>query len=199
MVFLEKLLGIDVGSQASPNAQNEPQTPVTVPDVPIPASETPTEPATIPPMKDSFLTTIYPWTSQKANYHNVGVIADRVGLSASQKLILRGCIYQESTFWNVLPNGKPVTNINHFKDGSISKDFGIAQVNDYWNIGPGKPFPSVQYVVDHPEEVITWMARIYKRTNALKPWASYTSRAYQQWITNGSPMWKLATTSADQL
>lgn len=154
-----------------------------------------TIPATVPESEqwDAYLTTILPWTSQKNNYHNVGVICDRVGLTPHQKLVLRGCVYQESRFRNLLPNGQPVKNINYFKDGSISTDWGITQVNDYWNIGAGKPYPTVQYVLDHPSKCVEDMAGELKRTGQLKRWASFTSGDYLQWIIPSSPMFALAS------
>lgn len=158
-----------------------PKTPTTSPISPKP-NEVPMNPPT-----DPYLTTILPWTSQKNNYHNVRVICDRVGLTLIQKDILCACVYQESRF---LTNPKPNENLD--KNGNVwSTDYGIAQVNDHYHIGPGKDFPSVQYVLTHPEQVITWMAKIMKNTGGLQPWSSYSSGVYKKWLLANSPMWLL--------
>lgn len=155
---------------------------------PAPVPENPPQPQ--PEPVASYLTTILPWISQKNNYHNVGVIADIVGLTPVQKLTLRGCIFQESRF---LTNPKPNENIDP-KTGQVwSTDYGITQVNDYWNIGPGKQYPNVLYVLNNPQICVENMAKVLKETGQLKPWASFTSGAYIHWIKTGSPMFELAT------
>jgi hypothetical protein len=85
-------------------------------------------------------------------YHSTRVLCDELGLSFAQKEVLSGCIMQESGF---LTNPKPNHNIDPKTGRAWSTDWGIVQVNDYWNIGPGKPFPSVAYVLSHPEGVCT--------------------------------------------
>lgn len=173
-------------------APNQPLIAPTSPVSPKPNDEVPMNTQNEP--INPYLTTILPWTSQKNNYHNVGVVADRVGLSPNQKLVLRGCVYQESRFWNILPDGNPVKNENKDTTGTVwSTDYGICQVNDYYQCGAGKTFPSVAYVLDNPEKVVEWMAGILKTTGQLRPWASFTSGAYLHWIKTGSPMFTLAS------
>ena len=171
------------------------ETPTTMPPAPPTSPQEPSLPITAPSMPtNTYLTEILPWNSQKNNYHNVGVVADRIGLTSNQKLVLRGCVYQESRFWNILPDGNPVKNENKDSTGKVwSTDFGLCQVNDYYQCGAGKTFPSVQYVLNNPEKVVEWMARILKSTGQLKPWSSFTSGAYLRWIKTGSPMFTLAS------
>lgn len=143
-------------------------------DLPYLPPEVPVEPPTAP---DKLL-----WGTPKHAYHSTRVLCDEMGLTLEQKNLLCACIYQESQFLN--------TAVGKNKN---STDWGIAQVNDTkgWHIGPGLRFPSVQYVKDHPEECVRWMAGVLKQTGKLQPWASYTSGAYKQWLTSASPMWLL--------
>lgn len=133
----------------------------------------------IPPMNPD---TLLPWNTTESltheNWHNVRVICDLVGLTYSQKEILTACVWQESDFMT-----SPRPNQNKLKNGTVwSADYGIVQVNDYYNIGPGKPFPTIQYVLDNPEACIRWMAGILKSTGRLQPWASYTTGAYKKYL-----------------
>ncbi len=123
----------------------------------------------------------YPWDTPKHNWHNVRVLCDKEGLSYGQKNIICACIYQESRFNN---------NAIH-QNKNKTTDWGIVQVNDYWHIGYGKQFASVQYVIKHPEETVSWMIRMYK-IRRLNEWVSYSSGAYKKWIPKDSMMWELA-------
>lgn len=171
----------------APDSSEEPQNgPVSdVPAEPVPSTST--VPSTVPesePEPD--------WNDPRQAWHLTRVICDDVGLTYAQKNVLCACIYQESRFMNRHTDGRPMINENR-KDGKVwSTDWGICQVNDYWNIGHGKPFPSVDYVMEHPAEVVEWMAQIMKSTGKLQPWSSYTSGAYEQWLSTRSPMWALA-------
>lgn len=169
------------------NALKTPQAPIpTVIPNPTPMPTPAPEPVPAPE--------ILLWDTPQNAYHATRVVCDEVGLTFDQKEILCACVYQESQFRNYKAPGIPTTNGNKDKNGKVwSTDYGIAQVNDYWNIGPGKPFPSVSYVLTYPEEVIRWMAGIYKKTGALQPWASYTSGAYKPWLKPNSPMRALKT------
>ncbi len=129
-------------------------------------------------------TVLRPWGTQKDNYHNVRVLCDRANLTSSEKNLICACVYQESTF-------KLNARYDNKKDGKTwSSDHGIVQINDYWNIGPGKPFPSIQYVYDNPEACVKWMIKMYK-AGKLGLWSSYKLGHYKQWLTPTSPMWKL--------
>lgn len=125
---------------------------------------------------------IYPDWSITANaHHNVRALADLEGLTYDQKQVLAACVYQESEFMI----GATHANYIFTSDGErrlSTTDYGIVQVNDYWHIGKGKDFPSVEYVMGHPEECVRWMCRYYKQHGHLNAWVSYTSGAYKQWL-----------------
>jgi len=178
--------------------QQEPLTPEvpSEPDTPAPIAPAP-EAVPAPVEKPSdYLTTIVPWTSKKANFHNVRVICDQEGLTLVQKNTLCACVYQESRF---LTNPTPNKNRDPETGEVWSTDYGIVQVNDHYNIGPGMPFPSVQYVLDNPEACVRWMAKHLKRTSGLSLWASWTSGVYREWLAKDSPMWELMTYDYEDL
>lgn len=132
------------------------------------------------------------WSTRANIYHNVRVLCDLAGLTVDEKNLICACIYQESNFYNYLPDGQDVKHINYEKDGVTvsSTDWGLCQVNDYFHIGAGKDFPSVQYVMSTPEAVVKWMIGMYKAGD-LNQWDSYLHGAYKQWLLPTSPMWKL--------
>lgn len=152
-------------------------------DLPYMPPTPPVEPV-IPPVeapKQPVVATLL-WDTPQHCFHSVRVICDREGLDLKGKDIVCACIYQESRF-----NNKAVGKNKN------STDWGLVQVNDTkgWHIGKGLRFPSIQYVLDRPEEAVMWMAGVYRTTKALTPWASYTSGAYKQWLSPQSPMWEL--------
>lgn len=193
--------------------------PTPTPTAPAATIPMPQEPATTPDQGDGTNTGTVPdtvpapaaldWSTQKGAYHAARVICDQVGLSYiktipvylsgrlvgrfAMKDILVACVFQESRLRSRYADGTPVENSNKDRvTGEVwSTDWGIVQVNDYYNIGPGKPFASVVFVLDNPEACIRWMAEIYKTTGALKPWASFTSNAFAQWLVPTSPLWAL--------
>lgn len=137
----------------------------------------------------------FPWDTQAHYFHNVRVLCDLAGLTVEQKNIVCACIFQESRFRDYHPDGTPIDNQNRDKETGLvwSTDWGLVQVNDYWNIGEGKPFPSVDYVLKNPHATALFMINEMKATNELKDWASYTSGAFKPWLSPESPMWLLAT------
>lgn len=131
------------------------------------------------------------WETQKDSYHAVRVLCDRAGLSLEEKNTICACIYQESQFFNHLPNGQPVKHENKSAQGTtLSTDWGLCQINDYWHIGPTKDFPTVQYVLDNPDKIVSYMIDMYQH-NLLRLWSSYSSGAYRKWLNADSPMWEL--------
>lgn len=139
-----------------------------------------------PPMNTDPDAITYPWDSPQHNWHNARVLCDNANLSVSEKNIISACIYQESRFNNAA--------LNHNKNSvgkTVSTDYGICQVNDFYHIGQGKDFPDVQYVLNNPARVVSWMISMYKQ-GLLKQWVSYSSGAYKQWLVESSPMWNLA-------
>lgn len=161
--------------------------PIELPPV-VPTVPEPTAPIPAPVDPDNIF---YPWDSPKHNYHNVRVLCDRSNLTVSEKNIICACIYQESQFYNYLPNGKPVSNQNRLANGSVgSTDWGICQVNDYYHLGVGKDFPSVNFALANPDKVVAWMIGMYQH-GLLRQWVSFSSGAYRQWLSTASPMWIL--------
>lgn len=150
------------------------------------------QPTPLNPMtpKPTVQPAILQWDTPARAWHATRVRCDTRGLSYAQKNTLCACIYQESRF---LANPRPNQNIDPRTGKVWSTDYGIVQINDYWHIGAGKDFPSVEYVIDKPETGIEFMIDEMARTGELKSWSSYTSGAYRQWLPLTSQMWKLAT------
>ncbi len=147
---------------------------------------TPPSPPPMPPVPTVPVSDVLDWNTPKGAYHATRVICDQVGLTVAQKNLLCACVYQESQFLNT------ALNRNRNSKGVItSTDWGLCQVNDWFHIGGNKDFPSVAYVLAHPDKVVAWMAGILKRTGKLQPWVSYTSGAYLHWLSPSSPMWSL--------
>lgn len=120
----------------------------------------------------------FKWDTPEGARHSVRVICDEEGLSVKDKNIITACIQQESQF----DNG--AVGINRNKKGVVlSTDWGIVQVNDTkgWHIGPGLRFPSVQYVIDNPEECVRWMVQMHKQ-GRLNLWSSFKSGAYKKYL-----------------
>lgn len=162
----------------------KPVLPEEIPETPI---------ITTPPVETPYEAPVAPsamlWDTPKHAFHSLRVMCDEAGLTVAQKNIVCACVYQESQFLN--------TAIGRNKDPKTGKvwstDWGIFQVNDTkgWHIGKGLRFSSVQDVLDHPEKAAKWMIGVMKTTGKLQPWASYTTKAYTQWLPKSSPMWKL--------
>lgn len=141
------------------------------------ASQTPqTAPETTPPPAPPPPPPRYDFSTYKAARHSVRLICDEEMLSLYDKEVICACIKQESNFDNraVAPNKDETGNI-------WSRDYGICQINDYWSIGPNKPFPSVQFVVDNPEKCVRFMVKMMK-AGKLNLWSSYKSGAYLKYM-----------------
>lgn len=150
-----------------------PQKPMPPPPSPI-VPQQPPAPETL-----SFDTPAHAW-------HAVRVLCDNAGLTYDAKNVICACIYQESRFNNKAVNH----NINSQTRIITSSDFGICQINDRFHIGLGKDFPSVTYVLANPDKAVQWMISMY-RTGKLNLWVSYSSGAYERWLSPSSPMWAL--------
>jgi hypothetical protein len=137
---------------------------------------------TIPePIKPPSQPTTYFWDTKDNARHSVRVICDETGLPLNDKNILTACVQVESDFD---PNA-----IHHNRDidGKItSTDYGIAQINDFFHIGPGKDFPSVQFVLENPEACIRWMAKMWK-AGKQSLWTSFSTGAYKQYLKVANP------------
>ena len=136
-------------------------------DVPIP----PVEP--VPPTQTNIEGQ---WNTPELARHSLRVICDEMGLTFDEKELITACIYQESRFNN---NAK---GYNKDHTGQIvSTDWGIVQVNDFYHIGKGKYWSSVDQVLNNPDKAVKWMISLYKQ-GKLNLWVSYTSGAYKQWL-----------------
>ena len=156
----------------------DPRPPEPLPPVPVPP--------TVPENEE------LKWGTAKEAYHSVRVLCDEAGLSLAQKNLICACIYQESGFLNYRAPGVP-TKFENKEDSKVwSTDWGICQINDTkgWHIGPGLPFPTVGYVLDHPEKAVAYMIKML-RMGKLFLWSSYKFGDYKQWLVPSSPMWKL--------
>lgn len=114
------------------------------------------------------------WSNVIVAHHNVRVLCDLEGLTYDQKEILTACVFVESAFH--------IDAKHENKDGQghvLSTDWGVVQVNDFYHIGEGKDFPSVQYVLENPEACVRWMCGYYKLHGNLDAWVSFTSGAYK--------------------
>lgn len=135
---------------------------------------------------------ILKWDTPKNTWHSVRVMCDDAGLTVAAKNVLCACLYQESQFYNYEADGDPVRFKNKDKSGETwSSDWGLCQINDYFHIGPGKDFPTVDYVMQNPDKVFAWMIKMYKN-GQLGQWSSYKFGAYKKWLAPGSAMWLLA-------
>lgn len=168
---------------------------------PIPMQQPVTPPVAVNPAPQQTITpvvpsdtidTLLPWDGPKNNRHNIRVLCDLSGLSLvpsiavklpngttklfTAKDIITACIFQESEFMNYFKDGTPVTH-----DNGSSKDWGIVQINDKYHIGPGKDFPSSDYVMAHPEKAVQFMIDMYK-AGKLGMWVSYSSSDFTQWL-----------------
>lgn len=132
---------------------------------PVAVSITPTVPG---------VDTLEPWTDAVSNRHNVRVICDQEGLSVQQKNDLSATLHCESNY-------NPACIHPNIVEGRVtSTDYGICQVNDYYHIGPGKDFPSAQYVLDNPEACVRWMCRQWKAGNG-RLWVCYSKSMYKEY------------------
>lgn len=132
------------------------------PTAPIPAPTAPPAPK-------------YLWDTTANARHSVRVICDEMGLTLAEKNVITACIQQESNF-----NNKAIGR--NMKNGKLlSTDWGIVQINDYWHVGTGKKWASVQQILDNPDKAVKWMIQMYKQGN-LKMWVSYSSGAYKKYL-----------------
>lgn len=157
------------------------------------------EPLTVQPSTVENPDTLLPWNTIENSHHNVRVLCDLAGLSLvpnvpirladgsikmyTPKDIIAACIEVESNFQSYYLTGenagKPVEHQNIVNGVVASTDWGIVQCNDYYHIGEGKDFASVEYVLDNPIACVNWMIGKYK-IGQITEWVSYTSGEYRQ-------------------
>lgn len=111
------------------------------------------------------------WNNAQNCRHNVRAICDLEGLNEQQKNDLSGTIHCES---NYNPNCVHPNVVNGI---TTSTDYGICQINDYFHIGIGKDFPSVEYVLQNPEACVRWMCKQWLAGNG-RLWVCYLKNIY---------------------
>lgn len=122
---------------------------------------------------------LYPtWDSKPYAYHNVRVVCDQMGLTLYEKDLITACITIESNF-----NTQAVHPNTNDEGVVLSTDYGICQINDYYHIGNGKDFKSIDYVLQNPQACVVWMINMYK-AGRITMWVSYTSGAYLKYMPN---------------
>lgn len=101
------------------------------------------------------------------------------GLTQEQTKNVFNTINCESKFNN------EAINYNKKNDKVVSIDYGICQINDYWHIGAGKTFPSVEYVKNNPDKVVEWMCKMCK-AGKLGLWVCWKERSgkTKQWMVD---------------
>lgn len=125
------------------------------------------------------------WDTPQHAFHSVRVMCDKAGLSYDEKNLICAVIYQESRF-----NNKALNHNKNTQGVTVSTDYGICQINDYYHIGKGKTFPSVEYVLLNPDKAVQFMLDMHK-TGKLYLWIAFKSGAYKYWLLSNSPMWLL--------
>ncbi len=114
----------------------------------------------------------YDWSAPNYSRHSVRLICDEEGLTLEEKNTLCATVGGESE-WQPTAVGPP----NH--DGT--RDYGIAQINTHYWIGPGKQFPTTDYVLTHPEECIRWMCKQWKM-GYRDWWVAYKNGSYKNYL-----------------
>lgn len=135
----------------------------------------------------------YLWDTVGNARHSVRVICDEEGLTVDQKNDLCATVGAESGWQSYYlsgpKKGQPV-KLDNVKGGVVwSTDWGIAQVNDWFNIKQGfspaeaalRHFPTHQYVLDNPEACIRWMCTQWKAGNA-DWWIAHKNGSYKKFL-----------------
>lgn len=89
------------------------------------------------------------WSTRETIRKSVRIICDDEGLPYYLKNQLTNTVQGESGF--------NIKAVNRNYDGS--SDYGIAQFNTRWYIGPGKPIPSIEVALNDPEFCIRVMCK----------------------------------------
>jgi hypothetical protein len=125
------------------------------------------------------------WDTPQNSEHSVRVCCDEAGMTWDEKNVLWACVKQESDFNNSVTHANYIFKTDLQTGQTIkvlaSTDYGIVQVNNFYHIGEGKDFPSVDYVMSNPESCVRWMIKCFQ-TGRASEWCSYSSGAYKQWL-----------------
>lgn len=116
------------------------------------------------------------WDTPANVRHSVRVLCDNANLPLADKNIVCAVIQAESGFNNA------AVNSNKNSKGTVtSRDWGVCQINDFFHIGPKSDFPSVDYVLAHPQEVVEWMIGLYKK-GKINLWSAYNDGRYKAYL-----------------
>lgn len=118
----------------------------------------------------------YLWDTLANSKHSVRVICDEEGLSLGNKNLICAVIQAESGF-----NNKAVNKNRNSKGVVTSTDWGICQINDYYQIGKGTSFVSVDDVVNNPDKAVRFMVQMFK-AGKLNLWSAYKGGAYLKYL-----------------
>lgn len=121
----------------------------------------------------------YLWDTQRNTAHSVRVICDDEGLNFANKDIITAVVAGESEFKNT------AINRNRNSAGVVtSTDWGVCQINDYWHVGKGKEFSSVDEILTKPEKAVRFMIRMSK-AGKLNLWIAYKNGSYKKYLNGG--------------
>ena len=119
--------------------------------------------------------TSFDWTTKEKVRHSCRVIMDEFNLSWKAKDLLCAVIQAESGF-------KIDAKNENKKNGKVlSTDWGICQINDYWHIGKGKGFKSIEEVLAKPEKSVRFMVEMYLH-GKLGLWCAFTNGQYKKYL-----------------
>lgn len=168
--WISKILG------QSDTTVKQSETPLPAPDV-LPSDLTPApDPDTlVPDPGPAPEVPKYLWDTRANIIHSIRVLCDEYGLSWTEKADLCATIEAESNF------NLKAKNQNKRGGKVISTDWGIVQINDFYHIGTGKSFPSVEYVLDNPEKCVRFMIVNFE-AGKKDWWIAYKSGAYRKFV-----------------
>jgi hypothetical protein len=118
----------------------------------------------------------FQWNTPAQVRHSVRVLCDEMGMTYEQKDTMCATIQGESQF------NTRAKNENKRNGVTVSTDWGLCQINDYYHIGEGRAFPSVAYVLNNPEAVVRWMGMHWLQ-GRRNWWIAYKSGAYRKYLT----------------
>lgn len=93
---------------------------------------------------------------------------DEFGLSWAEKDLLCAVIRAESSF--------DIKAVNQ-----QSGDYGICQINQFFWIGQGKYFSTIEEVFNYPEKSVRFMCEQYKKGH-LDYWVAYKNGSYKAYL-----------------
>lgn len=117
----------------------------------------------------------YKWDTKENIRHSIRLICDKEGLTVQEKNELCATIQGESGF------NLQAKNENKINGKVVSTDWGLCQINDYYHIGQGKSFPSVDFVLNNPEKVVRWMCKQWKLGNK-NWWIAFKNGSYKKFL-----------------